>query len=914
MKRKITLLSILTLLIFSSFPSGVNISNAVINDNSSQRSLQQNGDEAFEHIYGPPGHVGLAVSEEDNLIFTNAPEGLALIQRDDLSNQTVYTDEIGLTDVQIQNLEIDTELKLLYIGSIQGVDILNYSEKPLTATPILTGVATNFELGDFIDVDPVNHLVWIVTQSHGLYVYDPIKDVFADISGYNPPAASVKMLTVDVNSSEGFAYIGTSVGVYKIDTTSNTTEWFTTSNGLLHDYTKLVKYYPSLGMTFIVTYNDTTSICDGLSVLFENDTIKTYNYTQTPYYSRAFLDLVCDTDRELGFIVSPYTTNAESGLLVFNTTSLEGIAKSLYGSLPGGYPIATVTGAPYPIESMLATIRLDSITGELIMGTVQRIQKMDYSPPSTAITENSPIMGLAHNMATDVNYNPTDGYVYVSTLLGLDRIDPTDPNRLNPTSVEHLIEGIGGAGGDTAGELLVSAQKMYHHRYLYDIATTGITNMESILPLSEYRYVRDISSSYNESLIYYSTAAQNAGVGGNGSMIIYNWNLGTYHVENFTTDKTTLEVNIVLQDPTRDVLYVGTNEYLILYNLTTLTEIDRYGGGLWNVQSLEWVNGYLWFGVDQYPNVRIFNPIAETFSTFGKASEILYPSINDIYYHEAEKEIFISANSGLYVYNYTNGELKYESEAEGLSTLFVKRADYIASTGEIWIGSFQGINIYDRTYDEIAPNLSAEVGSLNITGIRYVNATAYDYAGIKEIKITLENTTWSTSWSISNTYLQVALDTSIYDDGDYQLIINATDWNDVETGLTYDIFIDNTDPELSVEIGPLTMVGVQYINVTASDLAGIQDIEVILKNSSWSTNWIVSDTYLQVVLDTNLYDNGAYQLIVNATDWTDKESSVIYDITIDNAVIREFSEILILAVIPSVAVLVVLISRKRQET
>ncbi|MCG3219765.1 MAG: hypothetical protein H7641_00160 [Candidatus Heimdallarchaeota archaeon] len=791
MKGKITVISVLTLLIFSSFLSGISISNASVAENNSSMLFEQNGDDAFEHIYGPPGHVGLAVSEEDNLIFTNAPEGLALIQRDDLSNQTVYTDEIGLTDVQIQNLEIDKDLKLLYIGSIQGVDILNYSQKPLSATPLLTGVATNFELGDFIDVDPLNHMVWIVTQSHGLYVYDAIKDKFADISGYNPPAASVKMLTVDVNSLEGFAFIGTSVGVYKIDTTSNTTEWFTTSQGLLHDYTKLVKYYPSLGMTFIVTYDEPTAICDGLSVLFENNTIMTFNYTQSPYYSRAILDLVCDPVNKLGFIVSPYTTNAESGLLVFNTTSLVAIAKSYYGSLPGGYPVSTVTGAPYPIESMLATIRLDSIDGKLIIGTVQRIQKMAYTPPTTAITENSPILGLAHNIATDVNYNPTDGYVYVSSLLGLDRVDPTDPNRLNPLSVEHLIEGIGGAGGDTAGELLVNAQKMYHHRYMYDIVTTTITNMESILPLGEYRYVRDISSSYNESLIYYCTAAQNAGIGGNGSLIIYNRDLGTYHVENFTTDKTLLEVNSVVQDPTRDVLYVGTNDYLILYNLTTLTEIVRYGGGLWDISSLEWINGLLWFGLDQYPNVRIFNPITVTFSNFGKASEILYPSINDIYYLDTEEEIYIVANSGLYVYNYTNGEMKYESETEGLSTLFVKRALYVPSTGEVWVGSFQGINIYDRTYDIIVPDIIADVGALTISGVRDIDVSASDYAGIKQLKLTLQNASWFDSWSTNSPVAIFSIVSTNYENGAYQIIINATDWNDNVAGLAYDITIDN---------------------------------------------------------------------------------------------------------------------------
>ncbi|MHA1199932.1 MAG: hypothetical protein ACTSQF_11440 [Candidatus Heimdallarchaeaceae archaeon] len=793
MKRRFTLIFLTVLFVSTSLISGVSVFSLQNDYNDNQISLNANGDTAFEHIYGPPGHVALAVSEVDNLIFTNAPEGLALIQRDNLTNQTVYKDEIGLTDVQIQNLEIDTDLKLLYIGSVQGVDVLNYTDTPLTAIPILTGVATNFELGDFIDVDPYTHYVWIVTQSHGLYVYDPINNRSVDVSGYNPPAPSVKMLTVDVNSSESFAYIGTSVGVYEIDISENKTTWYTTSQGLPNDYSKLVKYYPSLGKIFVATFNETTSICDGLSVIFtDNDTIITYPYTATtPYYSRSILDLVCDTEEELGFIVSPYSTNAEFGMLVFNTTDMTAVAKSTYGSLPGGYPIATVTGAPYPIEGMLASIRLDSITRKLIIGTIQRIQVVDYTQPTTAITEQTDILGIAHNMATDVNYDPIDGYAYISTLLGLDRIDPTSPTRLNPTSVEHLITGIGGAGGDTAGELLVTARLMFHHRYLYDIDTSTVSNMELVLPLSEYRYVADISSSYNESLIYYSTAAQNAGIGGNGSMIIYNWELDTYHVENFTEEITTLEVNSVLQDPNRDVLYVGTNTGLILYNLTTLSEIKRFGDAeSWEIQSLEWVEGKLWVGLEPYPNIRIFDPIAETFEDFASASSIIYPSINEIQYVSATQEIYILANSGLYAYNITNGELKYEDESDGLSTLFVRRMDYIPTTHEVWAGSFQGINIYDPDFDDRVPTIDAAFPGSPFSGTINIEITGFDYTGIKEVKLTMKNSSWSTSWMASGDYLQVSLNTLVYVNGNYDFAINVTDSNNLvaSTTETHNIF------------------------------------------------------------------------------------------------------------------------------
>jgi len=803
MKKKLTLVTLFLMLSSILFINSSNL-NLAIFESSKDNAITFNVDTPeFDHIFGPPGHVALAISEEDNLIFTNAPEGLALIQLDDLTNQTVYTDEIGLTDVQIQNIEIDKDLKLLYIGSVQGVDVVNYSITPLAATPILTGVATNFELGDFIDVDPFTHYVWIVTQSHGLIVYDPINDRQVDISGYNPPAPSVKMLTVDVNSSESFAFIGTSVGVYKIDISENSTRWYTTSDGLPNDYSRIVKYYPILGKIFVATFNESTNICDGLSVIFaDNDTIKTYTYTQTPYYLRSFLDLVCDTEEKLGFLVSPYSTNAESGLLVFNTTSMDAVAKSYYGSLPG-YPLTTVTGAPYPIESMLASIRLDSITRELIIGTVQRIQKIDYSAPSTAITEQTQILGLAHNMATDVNYDPVDGYAYISTLLGLDRIDPTDPDRLNPLTVEHLISGIGGAGGDTAGELLVNARLMFHHRYMYDIDTSTTTNIELILPLSEYRYVSDISSSYNESLIYYSIAAQNAGVGGNGSMIIYNWELGTYHVENFTEEITQLEVNSIMQDPDRDVLYVATNTGLILYNLTSLSEIKRFGDvENWEIQALEWVDGKLWLGMEPYPNIRIFDPISENIIGWDKADQITFPSINDIFYLDSRNETYILANSGLYVYNRTNQVLKIETEADGLSTLFVRRMDYIPTTDEPWIGSFQGINIYDPNYDDKAPSVTIYFPSTILSGLNNIDISAEDFAGIKEIKVRMENGSWNQEWAINANFLRIELDTTLYENGYYDFIVNATDWNGLSTtSITEDILFNNVIVgEFSIEM------------------------------------------------------------------------------------------------------------------
>ncbi|MHA1827325.1 MAG: hypothetical protein ACTSX6_01620, partial [Candidatus Heimdallarchaeaceae archaeon] len=692
------------------------------------------------------------------------------------------------TDVQVANLEVDSDLKLLYVGSVFGVDVLNYTEKPLNATPLLTGIAMNFEIGDFIDIDPATHYAWIVSQSNGLYVYDPFTEKFADISGYNVPAASVEMLTVEVNTSAGYAFIGSKQGLYMVDTTTNTTYWFDNTKNLPYNEVKLVKYYPSLMKTFIATFHPSSGICGGMSVLnMSSLSIQNYNWTVNPYNPRAIIDLAVDVDRELGYIASFYFDNAESGFLVFNTTDMTGIAKSTAG---GYYPtgVPTMTGSPEIIDSLLAQVELNSLTGDIFLGTVQRIQKVIYTPPTTAITENSPILGLQHNVATDVVYDPIGDKVYISTLLGLDRVDP------HTRLIEHLMPppSMGGAGGDTSGALAENARMFYHHRYEYNITSGAYRALDSILPFAEFGYVKDIVISKNESLVFYSTETQDAGYSDNGSLIIFNRLLDSFSVFDFGFNKSELSVNQVLEDPTSDILYIATNHALIIFNLTTLTEISRYGESEgWNVQSLEWIDGKLWLGMEPYPNIRIFDPSTTDVTIWNKADQIVYPSINTIYYLSSRNETYILANSGLYVLNRTNDVLKYETEAEGLSTLFLRAMDYVPTTDEVWIGSFQGINIYNPNFDNVTPSLSVSLAGTEWSGNVSFSADSSDYSGIKEIRATFKNTTFSIEWVVNLDHLDVTVETLDYANGDYILVINATDNNNLLSSVSYNIIINN---------------------------------------------------------------------------------------------------------------------------
>jgi len=609
-----------------------------------------------------------------------------------------------------------------------------------------------------------------------------------DTTGYNVPDPSTSMLTVEVNSTAAHAFIGTKEGFYMLNTLSNDTHWYNDDYDMPYNISRVLKYYPTKGYLLIGTFQDVTGICGGLTVFDTNIYVfmGTYNWTIDPYYPRAIYDIEIDLDRDIGYIVSgpgSVASSTESGLLVFNASTFEGIMKSAAGALfITSHPFTF--GTPYYIEGMIASVELDENNGDLICGSIQLLQRVDFVDNITVNTDNSPILGLLHNLATDVSYDPIDDKMYVSTLLGLDRVDPLT------LDIEHLITGVGGAGGDTAGKLLVSARMMYYHTYYYDIVGGTSGSMNSNIPLNEYGHVMDIASSYNETLLYYSVSSESGGLSSNGSMIIYNRLSDTFVVENFGYNKSELEVRMIVQDPTDDVLYVGTDQSLILYNLTTLTEISRFGAGIWDVRSLEWIEGDLWVGLGEGPYIYIFHPETGLYETFIGADQILYPSINDIYYHATNNEVYICANSGLYVFNMTNSMLKYESEAEDLSTLFTSAAAYCEITDEIYIGSFQGVNIYDPLFDDKLPEI--EIGQfVHVSGNFAFEASGKDYSGVKNVTVEIFNATAKKIWTILSDFLSISFDTTQYDDGVYTLAVYVTDWNGLMNTTSQAIEIDN---------------------------------------------------------------------------------------------------------------------------
>lgn len=744
-------------------------------------STLDNDNDAFDHIYGNPGYTALAISEEDNLIFTNSYKGLAFFQLDDLSNSSHYGIEIGLSEATIFDIEIDKDLKLLYISTIGSVDILNYSIFPLQAINIAVGDFGVFDLTKNVVVDPNTHIAWI--SSYGsISAYDPIKDAFLDTSGYPVPPSGI--ITLDI--SDDYLFIGAEDGFYWIDMLTNTSQKYTTTEGLPYNKVSLVKYYPTDNRTFITTKDPTpnTGLAGGLTVIFENETVETYNLTEVGFNPLPVIDIAFDSSRELGYVASFIGASTECGLYIFNASSIEGVARSAQGTA-GSSSLPFIT-TDYSVEGLLASVEINKLTNEAILGSIQRLQILDFVDPLTPGSNtviSGPILGMYHNMASDVHYDPIDETVYVSTLLGLNRFSIYSANEDN---LEYLLN-VPGAGGNTAGELLVNSRLMFHHRYLYNISNDAVTNMDTILPLDEYNHIRDISSSPNESVIYYSVGRDE---NGNGSLIIYNWQTGNYSVHDLDYDRTDLELNEVLHNPTRDVLYIATNKSMVMFNLTTREVIKTFGETEeWDVRSLTWINGKIWVGLEQSPHVKIFDPITETFEDFTQAA-LWIPTINDIVHISETNEIMFTTNRGVYLYNMTNEQIKFEGESEGLSSLFVARADYSPITGKMYIGTYLGLNVYDLKFDDKLPEIEIDQ-FVYVSGNFAFDLSGKDYSGVKNITVEIFNATVKKIWTILSDFLSISFDTTQYDDGVYTLTAYVTDWNGLVNTSSQTIEIDN---------------------------------------------------------------------------------------------------------------------------
>jgi hypothetical protein len=139
----------------------------------------------------------------------------------------------------------------------------------------------------------------------------------------------------------------------------------------------------------------------------------------------------------------------------------------------------------------------------------------------------------------------------------------------------------------------------------------------------------------------------------------------------------------------------------------------------------------------------------------------------------------------------TNEEIKFEGESEGLSSLFVARADYSPITGKMYIGTYLGLNVYDLNFDDKLPEIEIDQ-FVYVSGNFAFEASGKDYSGIKNVTVELWNSTWRQVWvALSDLVLFIDIDTTQYDNGYYNLTVYVTDWHDLLNTTTQVVQFDN---------------------------------------------------------------------------------------------------------------------------
>jgi len=94
---------------------------------------------------------------------------------------------------------------------------------------------------------------------------------------------------------------------------------------------------------------------------------------------------------------------------------------------------------------------------------------------------------------------------------------------------------------------------------------------------------------------------------------------------------------------------------------------------------------------------------------------------------------------------------------------------------------------------------------------------------------------------------------------------------------------DTTPPTINFSLASTTLMGIEPINITATDNVSVASLDLTLKNSSSETLLAsVSSDTINVDLDTTLFNDGPYNLVAIAIDSSGNTRETILNITIAN--------------------------------
>ncbi|MCL2044680.1 MAG: hypothetical protein FWG89_11140 [Treponema sp.] len=240
---------------------------------------------------------------------------------------------------------------------------------------------------------------------------------------------------------------------------------------------------------------------------------------------------------------------------------------------------------------------------------------------------------------------------------------------------------------------------------------------------------------------------------------------------------------------------------------------------------------------------------------------------------------------------------------DGENILEIYAEDYYGNQGDILTIIFKVSTAAPRT-TVIEPAMDGWVKK----NVR-VRGTAYDLNGISEILVSMDNGVsyqradftsdprGSTVWSYN-------LNSEIYTDGTYTMLIRSTDRYGITSFSSGIINIDNTPPVLDVG-SPINGDNIGYTLFVAGQLydsIGIKNVSVQIVNIhnpgiQFSYD-LTDDLVFREEIYTEAFPDGIYTVKITAVDYADNETAIVRNISIIKA--RAASEIAIMNPMPGI--------------
>ncbi|MCR5612963.1 Ig-like domain-containing protein [Treponema sp.] len=173
-----------------------------------------------------------------------------------------------------------------------------------------------------------------------------------------------------------------------------------------------------------------------------------------------------------------------------------------------------------------------------------------------------------------------------------------------------------------------------------------------------------------------------------------------------------------------------------------------------------------------------------------------------------------------------------------------------------------------------------------------ISGTASDRNGISKVEISLDNgNSWNETVGKENwTY---TFDSRVLPDGTHVVFLRTTDGYGIESIFSSLINIDNTKPELALELplddskttGPVFFSGFTIDNIGLTELyISVTSLDGKYVNSRLARTDLTPDKIITTTVDLSSLENGRYNVQLTGKDAAGNESSVSRNITLDKRV------------------------------